>query len=174
MKQIINKFKIPFLLVIISFWVMVFSIYDILFDKNWTIYIISSYIIIFLLLIFFIFIIMKYPDLAVYEFEKTLQGGLFHYRCPICNGYFAIKKSKGNEDKRFKMTCPDCGIIGMIPVDTEAIEEEIPDDKSNNINYECKNCGEKITIWAEGSNLTDNITLFSCPYCGISKQLEKK
>jgi len=172
--NLLKGFKIPILLIIISFWIMIFSIYDILFNKEWTVIIFICYIIIILMLILFIFIKMKYPDLAVYEFEKTLQGGLYHYKCPMCDGYFAIKKSKSNDDKPFKMTCPDCGKTGMINVKKIVIDEEIPEEKSNSLNYECNNCGEQITIWAEGTEIIDEITLYSCPYCGILKPLEKK
>ena len=39
----------------------------------------------------------------------------------------AIKKSKSNNKKTVKMTCPDCGVIGVISPNPAFIEEEIPE-----------------------------------------------
>ncbi len=107
------------------------------------------------------------------EFKKTLKGGLNHFKCPNCKGIFAIKRSKNNNKKPIKMTCPDCGILGIIPSNPLCIEEEIPEKKSLKTNFKCLICGEEITIWAEGTDLYNNTQVFSCPFCGTKKPLKK-
>jgi len=100
------------------------------------------------------------------EFEKSLKGPLFHFKCPKCKGFFAIKKSKSDNKKTIKMTCPDCGIIGVIPPNPSIVEEEVPEKKSINANFRCNICGEGLTIWAEGTEILDDIKVFTCPFCG--------
>ena len=70
------------------------------------------------------------------------------------------------------MTCPDCGIIGKISSSPPVIVEEIPEQKSENIKFKCKSCGERVSIWAEGTDLVQDIQIYSCPYCG-EKQFMK-
>jgi predicted RNA-binding Zn-ribbon protein involved in translation (DUF1610 family) len=103
---------------------------------------------------------------AVKEFEKTLEGKLHHFKCPSCNGIFAIKKSKHENRKPFKLTCPDCGYVGTIPTVPKIIEDEIPDEKSVKTKFICQKCGEFISVWAEGVDLFKNVKIFTCPYCG--------
>jgi len=107
------------------------------------------------------------------EFEKSLTGQLYHFKCPNCEGFFAIKKSKSNNKKTIKLTCPDCGIIGVIPPDPFLIEEEIPKKKSIKVNFICNICGEGITIWAEGTEMINNTQVFSCPFCGRLNTMNK-
>ena len=157
-------------------WVFLFTLFDISFDKGWKTYLIISYGILILLNLFLIYIRIKdtkrlYNNIE--EFEKTLKGGLYHFKCPSCTGIFAIKRSKSNNKKSVKMTCPDCGTIGVIPSYPLCIEEEIPEKKSVNANFKCLTCGEAITVWAEGTDLQKDIQVFSCPFCGITKPLKK-
>jgi len=171
-----KKNSLFILIAILAFWIFVFTVYDIIFGKNWMIYLIASYIILFVLLVFTFFFLYskkKRPLPTVDEFEKTLKGGLFHFKCQVCGGIFAIKKSRGNNKKRVKMNCPDCGAIGIIPENPSCIEEEIPEKKSIKKNFRCRNCGEGITVWAEGKDLYGDITVYSCPFCGIKKPLRK-
>ena len=131
-----------------------------------------------LLIVLVIFLIIVYQkktklSLSVEDFEKTLQGGLFHFKCSLCNGIFAIKKSKGNNNKVVKMNCPDCGAIGLIPKNPICISEEIPEKKSIKANFRCFNCGEGITVWAEGTELFKDLKVYSCPFCGVNKTLRK-
>lgn len=49
------------------------------------------------------------------KFEKSLESKLHHFKCPKCNEIFMIKKSKGNDDKPFIITCPCCGTVGKLP-----------------------------------------------------------
>ena len=112
-------------------------------------------------------------DLRIEEFEKRLEGGLYHFKCPTCKGIFAIKKSKGNNKKPTKMTCPDCGAIGVISSSPCQIEEVIPEKKSVKANFKCNICGEGITIWAEGTDLYKNVNVYSCPFCGEKKPLTR-
>src|SRR4030042_695746 len=126
--------KGPFIiLIILGFWVMILSIFGIIFDKNWTSSILAAYGLIIILAFTLIFIRSTKPYIvpeSVEEFEKSLKGGLFHFKCPSCNGYFAVKKSKRNNKKIVKMNCPDCGIIGVIPAySTPVLEEQIPEKK---------------------------------------------
>jgi DNA-directed RNA polymerase subunit RPC12/RpoP len=49
--------------------------------------------------------------------------------------------------------------------------EKIPQEKSPRTKYQCNRCGERITIWSEGSILQPKTKILSCPYCGSSKPL---
>ena len=158
------------------FIVLILTLYDILFDKNWKIYLILSYI--FLFVFFSLIIYFKRKKLlrqigTIEEFEKSLKGGLFHFKCPTCNGIFAIKKSKRNNKKSVKMCCPDCGAIGLIPPHPICITEVIPEKKSIKANFRCLKCGEGITVWAEGKDLYEDIIVYSCPFCGVKKKLNR-
>ena len=108
----------------------------------------------------------------VEEFEKTLEGKLYHFKCPQCEGIFAIKKSKHNNKKPFTLTCPDCGTIGRISGSPPVVVEEIPEQKSENIKFKCKNCGERVSIWAEGTDLVQDVEIYSCPYCGKRQSMK--
>ncbi len=160
----------PFIiLTILGIWALIFAVYDIIFEKEWMIIILSFFAIIIILI--FIVIALKYrksPDakITIEEFEKRLEGGLFHFKCPICRGVFAIKKSRSNNKKVVKMTCPDCGAIGFIPSYPAQIVEEIPEKKSMKANFKCSRCGEGITLWAEGTELYKNVNVYTCPFCG--------
>jgi predicted RNA-binding Zn-ribbon protein involved in translation (DUF1610 family) len=110
---------------------------------------------------------------VVEQFEKTLEGGLYHFKCPTCEGFFAIKKSKGDNKQYVTMTCPDCGAIGVIPPNPSSIEDEIPEKKSIKANFKCESCGEGITVWAEGTDLYKKLHVYSCPYCGEDETMRK-
>ncbi len=169
--------KAPYmLLVLLAFWILVFSIFDVVFDKGWQVVLILSYILI--IILFFVLILLRANQklntyLSIEEFEKTLKGGLYHFKCPKCSGIFAIKKTKRNDKKPVKMTCPDCGEIGFIPVNPLCVEEEIPEKKSLKANFRCNACGEGVTIWAEGTELYDHTTVLSCPFCGVKEPLQR-
>ncbi len=164
------------LVVLFSFLVFILSIIDIIFDFELGIIMIALYIIILILLfssILFYYQKKKIPPLSINEFEKSLSGGLFHYKCPVCGGIFAVKKSRGNNGISTKMTCPDCGVIGNVRKNPECVIEEIPEKKSLKANFRCSKCGEGITIWAEGSDLYKDTNVFICPFCNSSKALQK-
>jgi len=171
------KSNYPFLLLsIIGIWVLIFSIYDVLFNKEWQIFLISAYVILFIFTIIFTFLKIQKPTSSIdtiQEFEKSLKGGLFHFKCPACKGIFALKKTKQNNGKSMKMKCPDCGAIANMPVHPFCIEEEIPEKKSLKASFKCSLCGEGITVWAEGTELFDDVCVFSCPFCGADKKLNR-
>ena len=102
----------PFvIIVIIGLCILIFSIYDITNAKDWMIRTFAAWgllIVITIVVIFFRLKKEEAPAITVEEFEKTLKGGLYHFKCPTCSGIFAIKKSKSNNKKYVKMTCPDC------------------------------------------------------------------
>jgi predicted RNA-binding Zn-ribbon protein involved in translation (DUF1610 family) len=110
---------------------------------------------------------------TVGEFEKTLKGSLYHFKCPNCNGFFAVKKSKNDYKQPVKMTCPDCGEIGFIPFNPMFIEEEIPEKKSIKANFKCSICREGLTIWAEGTELYQDVHVYSCPFCGKEETMKR-
>jgi len=144
-------------------------IFNIIYDKEWIIFIFTLYFVQIIFGIFLIFFRKKKEKVFINpfkEFQKSLTGQLYHFKCPNCKGIFAIKKSKGNSKKNIKMTCPNCGIIGVVPPNPAYVEEEIPEKKSIKANFRCKICGEGITIWAEGTDLFSNMQVFSCPFCG--------
>lgn len=169
-----NLNKLFSIITIIGVIILLFSIFNIIFNLDFMIIIIIIYLILFLLS----FILIMYYNQAhskvlnkIKQFEKTLEGGLYHFKCQTCNGFFAIKRSKSNDNKPIKLTCPDCGAIGFIPPNPVSIEEEIPEKKSMNINFRCDNCGEGITVWAEGTDMYQNMIVYSCPFCGTKKPL---
>ncbi|MCK4364960.1 MAG: hypothetical protein KAW45_02810 [Thermoplasmatales archaeon] len=167
----------PFLiLIIIGLCVVVFSIFDIIYDKGWMIISLVAFLVIIIITIILFFLKFREKQVAIIsieEFEKTLKGGLYHYKCPTCNGIFAIKKSKKNNKKTVKMTCPNCGAIGIIPPYPAEIEEEIPEKKSVKANFKCYICGEGITVWAEGADLYRETCIYSCPFCGENEPLKR-
>jgi predicted RNA-binding Zn-ribbon protein involved in translation (DUF1610 family) len=160
----------PFvILVVTGFFVLVFSVWGLVFDKPWTDRILAAYaLLIILSVIFILATLIKSKGKAdtIEEFEKTLKGKLYHFKCPGCNGIFAIKKSKSNDKKPVKMTCPDCGAMGIISPNPTCTEEDIPEKKSLKANFKCKRCREGLTIWAEGTDLYEELHIYSCPYCG--------
>jgi len=171
-----NKSWLYFLMILLGLIMFVLSIWDVIFDQGRIIFMVGLYAIV--VFIFVVFVISKsrkssLGKTTVEEFEKTLSGKLYHFKCPNCNGIFAIKKSKHNNKKSFKMTCPDCGAVGLISPSPRYVEEEIPEKKSVNVNLKCGRCGEGITIWAEGAELYQDVRVYSCPYCGVEKTLNK-
>lgn len=167
----------PFIiLIILGLCVLIFSLYDIIYAKEWIVRTFAAYGLIFLILILLIIYRLQKkeaPIISVEEFEKRLKGGLYHFKCPTCSGIFAFKKSKSNNKKYVKMTCPDCGAVGVIPPNPAEIEEEIPEKKSSKANFKCKMCGEGVTVWAEGTDLHSDVNVFSCPFCGEKKPLSR-
>jgi len=168
----------PFIiLIILGLCVMIFSIYDIIFDKGWMAVILTAYaLLIIITLTVVVFLRLQKEEVfveTVEEFEKTLKGGLHHFKCPTCNGIFAIKKSKSNNKKHVKMTCPDCGAMGVISPNPAYVEEEIPEKKSVKANFKCYSCREGITVWAEGAELYKNVYVYSCPFCGEDETMKR-
>jgi len=169
--------KGPYIILGVLFlWIFFFAIYNSYFDKGWQLTLVGILILIVIIIILVNFIKkIKKPktQAKVEEFEKSLKGGLFHFKCPTCKGIFALKKSKSNDEKPVKMTCPDCGMVGVIPPKPKSCEEEIPEKKSVKANFKCPSCGEGITVWAEGSELYNDLYVFSCPFCGIDERLKR-
>ena len=172
-------FRSPWIFILLLFLglvVLFLSIWDIVFEKEWMGLILVLYgLLIAMVFMFIVLLSLRrvYKEATVEEFEKTLGGRLYHFKCPNCSGFFAVKKSKRNNKKPVKMTCPDCGKIGVILPFPESIEEYIPEKKSVSINFKCKNCEEGITIWAEGSEIYQNVRVYSCPYCGERKTMSR-
>jgi predicted RNA-binding Zn-ribbon protein involved in translation (DUF1610 family) len=164
------------LILVFGFWLLFLSLYDIFTGREWMLIILILYAIsIILMVTIILYLFIKKPSIpiSVKEFEKRLKGGLYHFKCPKCSGIFAVKKSKGDNKKIIKMTCPDCGIVGVIPPNPKLVEEEIPEKKSGKVNFECKICGEGITVWAEGTDLYKKVAVYTCPFCGEQEPLKK-
>ena len=164
------------LISILAFWIFFFALYDISTGQEWMIVILAiNALLLILILTIIVYLYSKKPRVSysVEEFEKRLKGGLYHFKCSSCGGIFAIKKSKENNKKPIKMTCPDCGIMGVIPSEPVCIEEEIPEKKSVKASFECRRCGEGITIWAEGTDLFSGVSVYTCPFCGEKKPLKR-
>ena len=155
---------------------LIIAVFDIIYNRDWLLITIVLYIAI--IFIAFILILLKIQKKSVTvdafeDFEKKLMGGLFHFKCPTCNGIFAIKKSKSNNKKPLKLTCPGCGAFGIISPNPPTTEDKIPEKKSINADFLCNNCGEGITLWAEGKNLYKKIVVYSCPFCGKDELLKR-
>jgi predicted RNA-binding Zn-ribbon protein involved in translation (DUF1610 family) len=161
-------------MIILSFLVFLISLWDVIDEKQWLAGVSISYAILLILTIVLLATRKKtaVSKDTVEEFEKTLEGKLCHFKCPNCQGIFAIKKSSRNNKKPFTLTCPDCGTIGKISSSPPVIVEEIPEQKSENIKFKCKSCGERVSIWAEGTDLVQDIQIYSCPYCGEKQSMK--
>lgn len=179
--KLINVLKdswLLFIFIVLGLCVLIFSFFDILLNMGLILVAIPAYAVLILLMIITVYrrsktIIEPVEMDAVEEFEKTLEGGLYHFKCPTCEGFFAIKKSKGDNKKYVKMTCPDCGAVGVIPPKPACIEEIIPEKKSIKAKFKCEICNEGLTIWAEGTDLYKKLSVYSCPYCGESETMKK-
>ena len=95
-----KKSDLFFLCILFGLWIFFFSIWGIIFDKDWS----TIFLILYLTLLFSILIVInlkvkKIPikNNKIEEFEKTLKGGLYHFKCQRCTGIFAIKESTYNE-----------------------------------------------------------------------------
>ena len=173
----ITRHSFPYLgIILLACLVLFFSFWDILYSENWEMSIGVLYgILIILVLLMILSRSMKKNTVVspnVQEFEKTLKGQLHHFKCPNCNGIFAIKKSKQNNKKTFTLTCPDCGHVGTISSSPQIVVEEVPEKKSVNKNFTCTSCGEWVSIWAEGATLYPDIQIYSCPYCGVKQSMK--
>jgi predicted RNA-binding Zn-ribbon protein involved in translation (DUF1610 family) len=174
---IITRKTVPFIAIIFfAFLVFIFSLWDILNHEQWLERIIALYGI--LILLTFLFLVSRekkkqIQQIPVNQFEQSLEGRLQHFKCPSCGGIFAIKKSKSDNKELFTLTCPDCGKTGSIPSTPTQIREDIPEKKSIHKNFQCRNCGECIMIWAEGVDIIpdEKIHVYSCPYCGSQQAL---
>ena len=173
---VLSRENLPFIgIVIFACIVFVFSIWDIIYNEQWLERIIALYCILIILCLLFVISKKRKPaeKKVVDEFEKSLKGRLQHFKCPSCGGIFAIKKSKHNNKKPFTLTCPDCGMTGSISSDSPQIQEDIPEKKSTHKNFTCEHCGEWMTIWAEGTEILQDMKVYSCPYCGTKHDLSQ-
>jgi predicted RNA-binding Zn-ribbon protein involved in translation (DUF1610 family) len=165
-----------FIIIIFGLFILFFSVYDIIFKKGWILITFILYAVLLVIIIYTIFLKAKkqvvFVDI-VEEFEKTLKGGLNHFKCQVCGGIFAVKKSRGDNKKYIKMTCPDCGAIGVIPPIPAQVDEVIPEKKSIKANFKCNLCGEGITVWAEGTDLFKDMYIHSCPFCGEDQTMKR-
>lgn len=172
---LITRGNLPFIgIIIFAFMVLAFSLWDIIYNEQWLERIAALYsILIILCILFLVSKEKKKPSVAksVDEFEKSLEGKLQHFKCPSCNGIFAIKKSKRNNKKPFQLTCPDCGMTGNVPSQPSKILEELPDKKSIHKRFTCEHCGEWMMVWAEGADIIQDVQVYSCPYCGTKNAL---
>lgn len=174
----INESLLIIFFIIFGFFLLIFSVVDIIFNLGLFFISIPSMIVIVLLFLYLIRKRLKTKIVpvemdVVEEFEKTLEGGLYHFKCPTCNGFFAVKKSRGDNKKYVKMTCPDCGAIGVIPPNPTTIMDIIPEKKSIKANFKCEICNERLTIWAEGTDLYKKLQVYTCPYCGKIDSMKK-
>jgi predicted RNA-binding Zn-ribbon protein involved in translation (DUF1610 family) len=171
------KWKWPFLFLIISsFMVFIFSLWDIIFKKQLLLIVVFLYLTLFAIV--FILMILHSRISSDNEdnfevFEKSLKGGLYHFKCPRCSGFFAVKESRYINKKSVVLTCPDCGSLGRIPSISPIIIQDIPRKKSGNVIFECLMCGENLKIWAEGTSIYPKLKIYSCPYCGNKKPLQR-
>ncbi|MBN1280702.1 MAG: hypothetical protein JXA00_03545 [Candidatus Thermoplasmatota archaeon] len=155
--------------------VLLVSVYDILYNEEWLTWVGAFYGVLLLLVVVMLYLrLTEQPakKTAVAEFEKTLKGALHHFKCPSCGGVFAVKKSRQDNKKSFLLTCPDCGMTGMVPSTPSVIVAEIPEKKSTSKNFTCQQCGEWVMVWAEGTELASDLHVYSCPYCGAQQDLQ--
>ena len=172
-----NKWQLAYLVIfILSIMVFLYSIWEIIFQENFLFTSISLYLILIglasILYYMYSYYLKRTID-PIQIFKKTLEGGLFHFKCPQCNGYFAIKESMRKASGKTVITCPDCGKLGMINPASPIIFDAIPEKKSKDVKFKCAYCGESLKIWAEGTDLYPILKVFYCPFCGKNKPLKK-
>ncbi len=172
------KYKIGFVITAIaSVLLFIISVYDILsLQERFRYWLFASIALVVMSLLIFLNMnrsSRKQMD-PVVLFKKTLQGGLYHYQCSCCNGIFALKESRKNDSRDLTLNCPGCGAVGRISSQSPKMIERIPTEKSPRVSFICTICGERLNIWAEGKPLIDNISIFSCPYCGSKKPMKLK
>jgi predicted RNA-binding Zn-ribbon protein involved in translation (DUF1610 family) len=172
---IVNRSNLPFIgIIIFACMVLIFSLWDIIYNEKWLERIIALYGILIILCVLFLVSKEKKSlsaGTSVEEFEKSLSGKLHHFKCTSCGGVFAIKKSNMNNKNPFKLTCPDCGETGIVSSNSEKISEEIPEKKSLYKKFICKHCGEWMMVWAEGTEIIQDVHVYSCPFCGTKQNL---
>jgi predicted RNA-binding Zn-ribbon protein involved in translation (DUF1610 family) len=175
--MILTRKTLPFIgIMVLACIVLLFSLWDIIYHESWLERIIALYGILFILTLLFLATNTKKKPAGiknVEEFETSLKGRLHHFKCPVCGGIFAIKKSRHNNKKSFTLTCPDCGTTGTIPSKPSKVIEEIPEKKSINKNFKCEACGGSIMVWAEGADIVSDVKVYSCPYCGTKQRMRQ-
>ncbi len=172
------KWKVGFAIAAAAgFVVLLFSLYEVLI----VVYLIESWFqvliafsIVSIVLILFKYWFSKIEMDSVTVFEKTLQGELYHFKCQRCYGVFAVKESRKNDIHLLTLTCPICGSIGRISPHPPRLIDRIPTEKSPCVSFLCKTCNERLNIWAEGATLSEEIFIFSCPYCGSKRQMKRQ
>ena len=165
-----------FLFFVVSVFIFGLSLWDILFNVNITSIVFFSYLILFGgAFVLFLLKTMSDSDAEdmVSLFTKTLHGRLFHFQCPICRGFFAIKESMRHGKAKTVISCPDCGHLGAIHPFPAKMIGKIPDKKSGNVLFKCLYCGESLRIWAEGTDLHPHLKVYNCPFCGNRSSLRK-
>lgn len=170
------KWKIGFAITAIaSILLFMVSLYDIIYlQRRFFYWFLASIIVVLCSIVLFLYMYRssrKEMD-PVVLFEKTLHGGLYHFKCSHCGGMFALKESRKNDIRNLTLTCPDCGAVGRISSHPPKIIDRIPSEKSPRVSFVCTKCGERLNIWAEGKPLSDHISIFSCPYCGSKKPMK--
>ena len=156
--------------------VFLYSLWDIIFQKNSIIISLTLYFMLLsIVLIFYYQFIFRRQGKKdpIQVFKKTLEGGLFHFKCPHCNGFFAIKESMFKTYGQTIITCPDCGKLGIIKPKPPIVYDAIPEKKSTDVKFCCLYCGESLKLWAEGTEIYPILKVFSCPFCGVNKPLKK-
>jgi len=173
----LTRTTLPFIgLMVLALVVLLFSLWDIIYNEQWLERIIALYGILFILTLLFLATNGKKKPVDIQnveKFEKSLKGKLQHFKCPACGGIFAIKKSQQNNKKAFTLTCPDCGATGTVPSKPSTVVEEIPEKKSIHKKFKCEACGGSIMIWSEGKDIVSDVAVYSCPYCGAKQPLHQ-
>jgi len=173
------KSRIPLIaIIILTGVVLFFTLRDILYEKQLLQLLdfisekqmLQRIIILYVILIIFVIVLTSSRITKKFEtvlrsrriFEVLLKDKLHHFKCPNCNEIFTIKKSKINEDKSFVITCPCCGSTGRIPSMPKSVEAK----------FECINCGEQVSIWADEAKSSHKVVVYSCPYCGKKQSMK--
>jgi len=172
-----NRWQLAYLIIfLLGILVFLYSVWEIIFQDNVLFISISLYLILIGIAVIIYYLYTSYLKRTIDSiqiFKKTLEGGLFHFKCPHCQGYFAVKESMYKANVKTIITCPDCGKLGMINPSSPIIYDIIPEKKSMDVKFKCAYCGESLKIWAEGTDLYPILKVFCCPFCGKNKPLKK-
>ena len=175
-QQILQNKYIQLLPPVLALLILIIALWDFLTDQQFITPILAIYAILLIFTIILLYLQIQgqqHGNHAIKQFEKSLKGTLHHFKCPNCKSIFAIKKSKINNKKPFILQCPTCQTEGLIKPSPITIIEKIPQEKSPRSKYQCSRCGERLTLWSEGTMTRPKTQIFSCPYCGTNKPLNQ-
>jgi len=177
MLSIKNKITL-FTIIILIIVVIFFTLWDIFYDEQFIQFfdflserqMLSRLILLYSILAIIIIIVIysqtkkKYVTISRSRrlFERLIGNKFYQFKCPKCKEIFTIKKLKSNSESSFITTCPCCGAIGRVP----------PAPKSTEIKFECKNCGEQVSLWPGETEISKKIKIYSCPYCGKKQTMK--
>ena len=173
-KNKLTLFTIIFLIIVVIFFTLwdifydeqFIQLFDFISERQMLLRLILLYSILAIIIIIVIYSQTKKKYVTISRsrrlFERLIGNKFYQFKCPKCKEIFTIKKLKSNSESSFITTCPCCGTVGRVP----------PAPKSTEIKFECKNCGEQVSLWPGENEASKKIKIYSCPYCGKNQTMK--